>query len=39
MGTKKINILNPANIIVRVFLKRQKDMNIIGSGSAFAYLG
>ena len=34
-----ISIKNPHDIIIRIHLPRDKDYNLIGSGSAFAYLG
>ncbi len=38
-GNNKILISNPENIVIRINLAREKDFNVIGSGSAFAYLG
>ena len=35
----KIEILNPNQVVVKIRLPRDRDFNVIGSGSAFAYLG
>lgn len=39
IGKNKLLIKNPGNFVVRINLGRKKDFNVIGSGSAFAYLG
>lgn len=36
---RQVEILNEHNIIFRVVFPKSKDLNVIGSGSAFAYLG
>jgi hypothetical protein len=36
---RKVEILNDSNIVFRVIFPKSKDLNVIGYGSAFAYLG